>query len=81
MLEAVSILLSDKSSPFICLIAADPRIVVKCVEENLGDVLKSADVSGREYMKKIVNLPVCLPEVGVGSRYLISQFNLISRLS
>ncbi|XP_039260381.2 uncharacterized protein LOC120336713 [Styela clava] len=63
VLEAVSILLSDKSAPFICLIAVDPRIVVKCIEEGMGEVLKQAKVTGHEYLKKIINLPICLPEI------------------
>lgn len=65
VLEAVSILLSDRSSPFICLIAVDSRIAVKCIEESLGEELVKANVSGHEYLKKIINLPVCLPEVRI----------------
>lgn len=68
VLEAVNILLSDKSSPFICLIAVDPRIVVKCIEEGSGYILAKANVTGHEYLKKIINIPVCLPEVGANGK-------------
>nr|XP_002120296.1 uncharacterized protein LOC100178218 [Ciona intestinalis] len=64
VLEAVSILLSDRSSPFICLIALDSRVAVKCIEEDMGSALLKANVNGHEYLKKIINLPFCLPELG-----------------
>ncbi|XP_078492068.1 uncharacterized protein LOC100180590 [Ciona intestinalis] len=63
VLEAVSILLSDRSSPFICLIALDSRVAVKCIEEDMGSALLKANVNGHEYLKKIINLPFCLPEI------------------
>ena len=63
VLEAVNILLSDGSSPFVCLIAVDSRIVVKCIDQSYGSTLPKANVSGHEYLKKLINLPFCLPEV------------------
>ena len=63
VLEAVNILLSDSSSPFVCMIAVDSRIAVKCIEEGMGSALLKANVTGHEYLKKIINLPFCLPEV------------------
>jgi len=63
VLEAVSILLSDRLSRFVCLIAVDSRIAVKSIEEGMGDALGRANISGQEYLKKIINLPFCLPEV------------------
>ncbi|XP_077968890.1 uncharacterized protein LOC120344859 isoform X1 [Styela clava] len=63
VLEAVSILLSDKSSPFLCLIAVDSRVAVKCIEQDMGEVMLKANLTGHEYLKKIINLPFCLPEV------------------
>ncbi|XP_076817265.1 uncharacterized protein LOC143462849 isoform X2 [Clavelina lepadiformis] len=63
VLEAVNILLSDGSSPFVCLIAVDSRIVVKCIDQSYGSTLPKANVSGHEYLKKLINLPFCLPEL------------------
>nr|CAB3262168.1 uncharacterized protein LOC100178218 [Phallusia mammillata] len=63
VLEAVSILLSDRCSPFVCLIALDSRVAVKCIEEGMGNALLKANVNGHEYLKKIINLPFCLPEL------------------
>ena len=63
MLEAVNILLSDRDSPFICLIAIDSRIANDCfiASEGIKDISPTAN--GYEYLKKIINLPFCLPEV------------------
>ncbi|XP_078493071.1 kinase D-interacting substrate of 220 kDa B-like [Ciona intestinalis] len=68
VLEAVSILLSDRSSPFVCLIALDSRVAVKCIEEGIGTALLEANVNGHEYLKKIINLPFCLPEISSEER-------------
>ena len=61
-MEAVSILLSDRSSPFVCIIAIDSRVAIKCFAINDSDTGKPI-VNGHEYLKKIVNVPFCLPEV------------------
>nr|XP_018669844.1 kinase D-interacting substrate of 220 kDa-like [Ciona intestinalis] len=68
VLEAVSILLSDRSSPFVCLIAVDSRVAVKCIEEDMGTALLEVNVNGHEYLKKIINLPFCLPEISSEKR-------------
>lgn len=65
ILEAVNILLSDRSSPFVCLIAVDSRVAVKSIEEGIGAALQNTSVSGHEYLKKIINLPFCLPKVKI----------------
>ena len=59
VLEAVNILLSDRNSPFICLIAIDSRIANECfMTPN-----ENKNVNGHEYLKKIINVPFCIPEV------------------
>ncbi|CAK8684873.1 unnamed protein product [Clavelina lepadiformis] len=65
VLEAVSILLSDRHSPFICLIAVDSRVAVRCFEEETEEKTKT---NGYEYLKKIINLPFCLPEIDTGDK-------------
>ncbi|KAI8507722.1 KAP P-loop domain [Branchiostoma belcheri] len=64
VIEAVGILLSDPNSHFISLLAVDPRIVVKSIEESFGEVMKNANINGYEYLKKMVQLPICLPGPG-----------------
>ncbi|XP_066287412.1 kinase D-interacting substrate of 220 kDa B-like [Branchiostoma lanceolatum] len=68
VIEAVGILLSDPNSYFISLLAVDPRIVVKSIEESFGDVMRNANINGYEYLKKIVQLPICLPDPGAEER-------------
>jgi len=63
ILDAVSILLSDNDSPFICFIAVDSRVAVKCIEGEMGESLLKANVNGHEYLRKIINLPFCIPEI------------------
>ena len=62
-MEAISILLSSPTSPFACLIALDTRVAVKSIEGEMGEKLLKGNISGHEYMRKIVNLPFCLPNV------------------
>ena len=63
VLEAVNILLSDRNSPFICLIAIDSRIANDCFTDSEKNRDVSAALNGYEYLKKIINLPFCIPEV------------------
>jgi len=76
VLEAVSILLSDHSSRFVCLIAVDSRVAVKCIEDSMSISLIKSKVNGHEYLKKIINLPFCLPEV----RKTLTVFKIVVRL-
>ncbi|XP_019647155.1 PREDICTED: kinase D-interacting substrate of 220 kDa-like [Branchiostoma belcheri] len=68
VIEAVGILLSDPNSHFISLLAVDPRIVVKSIEESFGEVMKNSNINGYEYLKKMVQLPICLPDPGAQER-------------
>ena len=63
VLDAVNILLSDKHAPFVCLIAVDSRIAVKSVEQKMTPELLQSNINGHEYLKKVINLPFCLPPV------------------
>ena len=63
MLEAVSILLSEANTKFISLIAVDPRVVVKSLELTLDVIHQDSRINGYEYLKKIIHLPLWLPEI------------------
>ncbi|XP_066270848.1 kinase D-interacting substrate of 220 kDa B-like [Branchiostoma lanceolatum] len=67
VLEAMNILLSDKGANFVSIVAMDPKIVVNCLESRLTDIMIN-NSSGYEYLKRIVDVPVCLPEPSVGNR-------------
>ena len=89
VLEAVHILLSDHSSNFICLIAVDSQIAGRAIESTMnpqiaGRAIESAInpqtcASGHEFLKKIVNLPFCLPKVG--KEFEIELFGSVSGFS
>ena len=61
VLESVYILLSDPFSNFVCLIAVDSQIACSAIESTMTS---ETSVIGHEVLKKIINLPFYLPEVG-----------------
>eukprot|EP00058_Branchiostoma_floridae_P006951 XP_002592439.1 hypothetical protein BRAFLDRAFT_67306 [Branchiostoma floridae] len=67
VLEAMNILLSDEESNIISIVAMDPKIIVNCLESRLTDTITN-NSSGYEYLKRIVQFPVCLPEPSVADR-------------
>jgi len=73
----VNILLSDRMAPFICIIAIDSRVAINCFAIN--DWHERPIVNGYEYLKKIINVPVCLPEVRQGNVQLSYDASLGGR--
>ncbi|XP_019622721.1 PREDICTED: uncharacterized protein LOC109468822 [Branchiostoma belcheri] len=67
VLQAMNILLSDQEANFVSIVAMDPKIVVNCLESHLTETIIN-NYSGYEYLKRIVHVPVCLPEPNVGNR-------------
>ena len=63
VLEAVNILLSNRSSPFVCIVAVDTRVAINCFSLEAANDNGRPVVNGHEYLKKIINVPFCLPEV------------------
>ncbi|XP_077988428.1 NTPase KAP family P-loop domain-containing protein 1-like [Glandiceps talaboti] len=61
VVDAINILMSDKRSPFICILAIDPRIVVQAIDQNLGAVAKSSYWTGSQYIKKLIQIPFSIP--------------------
>jgi len=61
VLEAVKLLLDFDR--FIVFLALDARIITKAIEEHYGVVLSDAQISGYEYLDKIVQIPFCMPEI------------------
>ena len=60
VLEAVKLLLEFER--FIVFIALDARIITQAVEEHYGQVLAEAEITGYEYLDKIVQIPFSIPE-------------------
>ncbi|XP_036392468.1 NTPase KAP family P-loop domain-containing protein 1-like [Megalops cyprinoides] len=77
-LEVINILLTGESSPFVSILAIDPRIVVNCVENTpLHD---RSENSGYEFLNNIVTLPFSVPELGVDSKLKVFKTLAESRL-
>eukprot|EP01036_Dinobryon_divergens_P029330 gene29330-38409_t len=61
MLEAVHLLLNVPGAPVITFLAIDSRVVVASIEEHIGD--GEGLPTGGEYLRKIVQITFCIPEV------------------
>ena len=59
VLEATILLLVN--APITCWLAIDSRVVVSAIEDQY-DLIKS-DISGHEFLDKIVQMPFCLPNL------------------
>ena len=62
VLEAMQLLLSVPGAPIISFLAVDSRIVVASIEEHYEKVFAKTNISGFEYLDKIVQIPFALPE-------------------
>jgi hypothetical protein len=60
VLEAIKLLLDFER--FIVFLALDARIITQAVEEHYGKVLTEAEITGYEYLDKIVQIPFSIPE-------------------
>ena len=62
VLQSIMLLLSDKDgAPFVIFLGIDARVMVHAIEENYGEVLVKAGITGYEYLDKIVQLPFSIP--------------------
>ena len=76
VVDAVNLLLSDPHSPFVCILAIDSRIAIKSIENELGESMLRAGVTGYEYLQKIINLPFCPPSQ-VGAKLVLNSGNFV----
>ena len=56
------VLLSEKT-PFIIVLAVDPRIVTKAIESSFGERLLRAGINGCNYLDKILQLTFVIPQM------------------
>ncbi|CAM9740305.1 unnamed protein product, partial [Ectocarpus fasciculatus] len=45
---------------FILILALDPRVVIAAIEAGMDDLVRQ-QVSGSEYLDKIIHVPFCIP--------------------
>lgn len=62
VLEAMQLILSVPGAPILSFLAVDSRIVVASIEEHYEKVFDKTNISGHEYLDKIVQIPFALPE-------------------
>lgn len=58
-----SVALLTENTPFYVFLAIDPRIAVNSIEDMHNKFYSRANVSGYEYLQKIINLPFAIPEL------------------
>jgi Cdc6-like AAA superfamily ATPase len=62
VLQSIMLLLSDEDGgPFVIFLGIDARVMVHAIEENYGEVLVKAGITGYEYLDKIIQLPFSIP--------------------
>ncbi|XP_077303277.1 NTPase KAP family P-loop domain-containing protein 1-like [Lithobates pipiens] len=61
VLNAMNILLSDPSAPFISILAVDPGIIVECIESSR--LMKGMANNGYQFLNRIITLPFCIPKM------------------
>ena len=65
VLQAIMLLLADRDgSPFVIFLGIDARVIVRAIEENYGEVLVKAGITGYEYLDKIIQVPFVIPPAG-----------------
>ena len=62
VLEAMQLILSVPGAPILSFLAVDSRIVVASIEDHYSRVFNKTNISGYEYLDKIVQIPFALPE-------------------
>ena len=61
MIDATMLLLSNLDYPFLTFITIDPRIIVKSIESTYHDVFHDCDITGFEYLDKLIQIPFSIP--------------------
>ncbi|XP_046564422.1 kinase D-interacting substrate of 220 kDa B-like [Haliotis rubra] len=65
VLDIVKALFSDDNAPFITILAVDPHIIIKGIEQNLRSTFLDTNVNGFDYLRNVVHLPFYLQSQGV----------------
>ncbi|XP_063216492.1 kinase D-interacting substrate of 220 kDa isoform X3 [Bacillus rossius redtenbacheri] len=65
VLDAVHMLFSDSTAPFIIVLAIDPHIISKAVETNSRRLFSESNIGGHDYLRNMVHLPFYLQNSGL----------------
>lgn len=66
ILQAVILLLND--APVTCWLALDTGIVVSSIEQAMKDQLDEAGMTGYDFVEKIIQLPLCIPDLDTNQK-------------
>ena len=62
LLDSVNLLFTDPDAPFIILMALDPRVIIRAIDQSFSSILRESHISASDYLKSIVQLPFYPPE-------------------
>ena len=62
LLDAVNLLFTDPDAPFVCLLALDPRVIIRAIDQSFSSILRESHISASDYLKSIIQLPFYMPE-------------------
>ncbi|XP_041358617.1 kinase D-interacting substrate of 220 kDa B-like [Gigantopelta aegis] len=60
VLDTVNALFAEDNSPFITVLAVDPHIIIKGIEQNLMSSVHDSNINGYDYLRNVVQLPFYL---------------------
>ena len=60
VLDQVNVLF--KQSPFVSILTIDHTLIIKAVNDQMSKAFKNINISGREYLKNVVQLPIYLTD-------------------
>lgn len=60
VLDAISLLFTQRNTKFVVILAVDPHIVIRAVHLSLHSVFRESEISGHEYLRNLVQMPFYL---------------------
>ncbi|WAQ99559.1 KDISB-like protein [Mya arenaria] len=65
VLDIIHALFNEENSPFVVILAVDPQIIIKGIDQNLKSAFHDTNVNGFDYLRNIVHLPFYLQSQGI----------------
>lgn len=68
VLDIIHSLFNEDNSPFVVILAVDPQIIIKGIDQNLKSMFQDTTVKGFDYLRNIVHLPFYLQSQGLQAK-------------
>ena len=65
VLDIIHSLFNEENSSFVVVLAVDPQIIIKGIDQNLKTAFHDTNVNGFDYLRNIVHLPFYLQSQGI----------------